>query len=1201
MSAKTSPEITIFLSAIERDADELAAYLDDACGDDQQLRGRVDALVAAHGRNSSFLERPAPGLDRTVGVNRDALDAGFSATFGADAAVVIGDTNHSVLKSLSKQLPKDPQIVLRQGGGETDSVVKPSSPELPTDRENSRYQLHGEIARGGMGAIIKGRDNDLGRDLAIKVLLESHKDKPEVLQRFVEEAQIAGQLQHPGIVPVYELGEFSDRRPFFSMKLVKGETLAALLASRNDSSEGLPKLLGIFEQICQTVAYAHSKGVIHRDLKPANIMVGAFGEVQVMDWGLAKVLGTGGVKDEKKSLDKHRDLSVIQTRRSAGSNVPSEVGSQTQMGSVMGTPAYMPPEQALGEIDLLDERADVFGLGAILCEIVTGKPPYVGDDGTQIFRMASRGKLDDCFGRLDNCTAEQELVDLVRVALSAEPGDRPRDASKLAASMAQYLTGVQDRLRVAEIAKAEGQAKAEGERRRRKLQFAIAGLLLLIAAGSTAFGFRQSRLVADRAEAESQFRIAELESQRRIAEAASERAQRATAEARIRAERLARANLPAIRELAAKRNYLEAYELAMSTQTHFPQDKELQELIDSVSVLVSIDSVPDGAEVRIRPATRADREWFALGKTPIERRLPRGMTLFRLEKPGYLESLRLDSVWPKPTASKEFVLSKPSEYPPGMVRVSKSTDESLNRIPGLSSIDVELDAYAIDQHEVTNEEFQVFVDQGGYQTRKYWVHEFWKDDDLVSWDEAVNKFRDTTGDRGPSTWESGHFPLGDEDYPVRGISWYEAAAFAKFSNKSLPTIYHWHHAAGSASTMAAANFTSASTATSNIGNRGSGPAPVGQYPGIGPYGTFDMAGNVKEWCYNETADGERYVLGGAWRDADFMAWEPDSKSPFDRSDDLGFRCIQSEEIAGSKQRERIEFFTRDYSQETPCSDEEFEGILTQFSYDSAQDFSELTIEDMPCDAPYRCQKITFGTAYGSSDPVVAYLYLPDPHMYSPPYQTTIVMPGSNAMRAPSFTPSPTGFVETLQTGRAVLKPIVWGNYERNSVGNRVRLTNGYPDLSPNYREAIIKISKDLGRCIDYLETRSDDIDTERLAYSGYSWGALIGPIMLAVDHRFKAAVLNCGGFLHSQTSPEVDQINFVPRVKAAVLMLNGEADVVFPVDLSVRPMFDLLRLPPTRKSSKVFKDRGHAIFQDETRPVAVAWLDQHLGKPKSIK
>ena len=394
-------EQSIFLNALEKTtSEERTAWLNEACGNDDALKQRIRQLLQKHEAAGSFMEKPAPGLDETIipatsGNNlAAALDAGLSAAFGKDAAVVLGDMNHSVLTMLSGSIGKVPRVALRESAAEgEDPISKPNSPEVPKSDSDSRYRLDGEIARGGMGAIIKGRDTDLGRDLAIKVLLDSHKDKPEVIQRFVEEAQIGGQLQHPGIAPVYELGQFADKRPFFSMKLVKGQTLAKLLAVREDAADERGKFIGIFEQVCQTMAYAHSRGVIHRDLKPANIMVGAFGEVQVMDWGLAKVLSSGGVADEKKAHDKQQGQSIIQTMRSTGSDAPGSfgsTGSETQMGSVMGTPAYMPPEQALGEVDLMNERADVFGLGAILCEILTGQPPYVADDGTQVYRLASR-------------------------------------------------------------------------------------------------------------------------------------------------------------------------------------------------------------------------------------------------------------------------------------------------------------------------------------------------------------------------------------------------------------------------------------------------------------------------------------------------------------------------------------------------------------------------------------------------------------------------------------------------------------------------------------------------------------------------------------------------------------------------------------------------------------------------------------------
>ena len=288
---------SLFLAASEIESEAgRDAFLADACGDDLDLRQQIEQLLQSDQHAGSFLEKPAPGLEDTIlpdsaGENRSAsLDAGLATAFSRDDAVVIGDANHSVLKTLGNTLNEVPRVALRESQTEGDDPIsKPNSPEVPQSDSDSRYRLDGEIARGGMGAIIKGRDTDLGRDLAIKVLLDSHKDKPEVIQRFVEEAQIGGQLQHPGIAPIYELGQFADKRPFFAMKLVKGQTLSKLLADREDAVDERGKLIGIFEQICQTMAYAHSRGVIHRDLKPANIMVGAFGEVQVMDLSLIHI------------------------------------------------------------------------------------------------------------------------------------------------------------------------------------------------------------------------------------------------------------------------------------------------------------------------------------------------------------------------------------------------------------------------------------------------------------------------------------------------------------------------------------------------------------------------------------------------------------------------------------------------------------------------------------------------------------------------------------------------------------------------------------------------------------------------------------------------------------------------------------------------------------------------------------------------
>jgi tetratricopeptide (TPR) repeat protein len=315
-----------------------------------------------------------------------------------------------------------------------------------------RYQLGEEIGHGGMGAVLQGHDPELDRDLAIKVLREDLQDQPDAVQRFLAEARIAGRLQHPGVVPVYDLGRFPDRRPFFAMKLVQGCTLADLLKERPDPAHDLPRFLKIFEQVCQTLAYAHSKGVIHRDLKPSNIMVGAFGEVQVMDWGVAKLL-TRWVPQPSEPA------SGASTLR--GEPTPS----LTRVGQVMGTPGYMAPEQARGEVEKLDERCDVFGLGAILCVILTGKPPYRGERG-EVLRRAQQADQADALARLDRCGADAQLVRLAKTCLQPQAEDRPRHAGAVAEQVTAYLVGVQERLQQAEMERAAAQAREEQARAR---------------------------------------------------------------------------------------------------------------------------------------------------------------------------------------------------------------------------------------------------------------------------------------------------------------------------------------------------------------------------------------------------------------------------------------------------------------------------------------------------------------------------------------------------------------------------------------------------------------------------------------------------------------------------------------------------------------------------------------------------------------
>jgi len=342
-----------------------------------------------------------------------------------------------------------------------------------SENATARYEIVGEIARGGVGVVHRGRDNDIGRDVALKVLRDKHLGSPELVRRFVEEAQIGGQLQHPGIVPVYELGLQADNRPYFAMKLVKGETLAARLDARQGPSDGGRALLAVFRDVCRTLAYAHSRGVIHRDLKPSNIMIGSFAEVQVVDWGFAKVLRKGGVADEGLAGKRARDRTMISTVRSGA-------GNASIAGSVMGTPAYMPPEQALGRVEDLDERSDVFSLGAILCEILTGEPPYEGSDEDRI-TAAAQGRLEAAYVRLSACDADAPLVELCRQCLASMPKDRPASAQVLADTVAAYLTSAEGRAHRARMRAVKAEAKADEQRRARRQTILVGSAVLATA------------------------------------------------------------------------------------------------------------------------------------------------------------------------------------------------------------------------------------------------------------------------------------------------------------------------------------------------------------------------------------------------------------------------------------------------------------------------------------------------------------------------------------------------------------------------------------------------------------------------------------------------------------------------------------------------------------------------------------------------
>jgi serine/threonine protein kinase len=387
----------------------------------------------------------------------------------------------------------DPAATVRGPG--TPTLAAPAPPASA-----GRYELGVEIARGGMGAVYRATDTVFAREVAVKVLLDKFDPTSGVARRFYDEARITGQLQHPNIPAVFDLDTLPDGRPFLAMKLIGGDTLADRLKARPDPAADRGRFVAVFEQVCEAVAYAHAHGVIHRDLKPSNVMVGAFSEVQVMDWGLAKVLA----EPERPKPDAEPrpgeadggDPDRTTAHRPSGGSTDD----RTRFGQALGTPAYMPPEQARGELDRIDARADVFALGGILCAVLTGKPPYDGTSGREVMARAAAADLAAAAARLDASGAEPDLVALCKRCLAPDPADRPADAAAVAAAVAAYQAGIAERTRRAEVQLHRREVQALEERKRRRVLYWSAGVavgLLLAGVVGTAVGLVRATEAAD--------------------------------------------------------------------------------------------------------------------------------------------------------------------------------------------------------------------------------------------------------------------------------------------------------------------------------------------------------------------------------------------------------------------------------------------------------------------------------------------------------------------------------------------------------------------------------------------------------------------------------------------------------------------------------------------------------------------------------
>jgi serine/threonine protein kinase/dienelactone hydrolase len=812
------------------------------------------------------------------------------------------------------------------------------------------------------------------------------------------------------------------------------------------------------------------------------------------------------------------DFGLAKLLEPAGT--PEVTVSFAETRGPVGTILYMSPEQAEGKE--VDSRTDLWSLGVVLYESLAGKQPFQGANAVAILRAITAEKPKSV--RQIRPDTPQEMDRIVGHALEKDSSKRYQSASEMSRDLSAELL----KLSGTELLRAEPELRVS----RRKL--IPAALLFLLIVGVGGWFFERS----------------------------------------YRRHWAKEEGVPEIAKLRADKKPLSAFLLSMKVQKAAPGDPEIAQNAVVPTVNISITSSPAGASVDIQDYLSPDGEWYHVGVTPLTNvEIPRGYFRWKIAKTGVGEYVSA----PIMARQMNFPLDAQMSAPEGMVYADGGTWVNFIAFVGMVRA-AKMPPYYIDRYEVTNRQYQEFVDKGGYENREYWTAPFMKDGHSVNWEDAKALFRDSSGRAGPSTWQGGHYPEGQADYPVSGISWYEASAYAAFAGKSLPTFSQWFAAAPT-------DVGGYTIEESNISK--TAIAEVGKFKGLGRFGTYDMAGNVSEWVQNSGGDNRNFILGGAWNSQTYIYTEPELPSAWDRSPTNGVRCVRNTAPTTEEMTRDIKGLERDFSKLKPVDDQVFQAYQTMYAYDKSP--LNAKVEGVVQDtADWTEEKVTFNTAY-NGERMAAYLFLPK--KVKPPFQTVIFFPSARVYGLPnSKNLGDVKFFDYIvQSGRAVLYPVYQDTYER---------TNG--NIAPGSAQELSYMtqrSKDVGRALDYLGTRAD-IDKDKLAYLGVSMGASEGVIYATVNQdRLKTALLLDGGYFLYTPPKGGDQIDFAPRLKKPVLMVNGKFDYAFSPEKSQIPLFEALGSAAQDKQRIVF-DTPHDVTdrRPELIQAVVAWLDKYLGR-----